>query len=250
MKLASPLDMIHLIPIFLYPVLISFINLWRLSSWSKNSLQVCSRLLSGLRSPRCHGEPYGNNFFNRTVCEPCETAVCAKAFFLEGLLWIFKCTRPALAYIRRKDGGGQRVQVGNESSRTRLNWPLAIDRHLFLVPLCDLSLGNCRIADEENSRTPGNKRAKNMSLTESSTQDWEIYLIGIALCSYCSIDVLLRTSCCVTTTMSELHNPQDDADRVCIGVFSWGILIDLCGSDPSQETCEAASCCLQLCWFT
>jgi hypothetical protein len=147
----------------------------------------------------------------------------------------------ASSSLRRKDGG-QRVQVGNESSRTRLNWPLAIDRHLFLVPLCDLSLGNCRIADEENNRTPGNKRAKNMSL-----KDCEICLIGIALCSYCSVEVLLRTSCCVTTTMSELHNPQDDADRVCIGVFSWRILIDLCGSDPSQETCETASCCLQLC---
>jgi hypothetical protein len=28
------------------------------------------------------------------------------------------------------------------SSRTRLNRPLAIDRHRFLVPLCDFSLGN------------------------------------------------------------------------------------------------------------
>jgi hypothetical protein len=86
----------------------------------------------------------------------------------------------ASSCLRRKNGGGQRVQVGNESSRTRLNRPLAIDRHLFLAPLCDLSLGNCSIADEENNRTPGNKRAKNMTLNESL----EICLIGIALCGY------------------------------------------------------------------
>jgi hypothetical protein len=40
-----------------------------------------------------------------------------------------------------------------------------MDRHRFLVPLCDFNLGNCKNADEENNRAVGSKWAKNMSLS-------------------------------------------------------------------------------------
>lgn len=76
-----------------------------------------------------------------------------------------------------------------EKLPTRLNRPLAMDRHRFLAPLCDFSLGNCKNADEENNRAVGNKRVKNISM--SSDELWQEDLIGIAICS--------QLTCCETT---------------------------------------------------
>lgn len=58
------------------------------------------------------------------------------------------------------DGSVDRVVRGHET-RTRLNFPLAMARHLFFAPLCDLSFGKLAMADVEKDRAVAS-RFKNM----------------------------------------------------------------------------------------
>jgi hypothetical protein len=90
---------------------------------------------------------------------------------------------PGMAKNRSVD----RVVVGHET-RTRLNFPLAMARHLFFAPLCDFSFGKLAMADVENSRAVAS-RFKNM-----------FKMVGS------------RASLSLKAT--PMADPQDDADRV------------------------------------
>lgn len=59
-----------------------------------------------------------------------------------------------------------RVVPGNKI-QTRLNFPLAMARHLLFAPLCVFSFGKWDTADVENERAVANRFEKNMVKDES-----------------------------------------------------------------------------------